>query len=97
MATKSKRTLAIKAMVDRNNRCELVFWPFRISTTSSIGTRISPNLSASPSRLAALGVFAYFLIPIHLGTYYPGAALILALFGPWRQSAINALPNSLLN
>ncbi|MBU2823808.1 preprotein translocase subunit SecE, partial [Acidithiobacillus ferrooxidans] len=29
--------------------------------------------------LAALGVFAYFLIPIHFGTYYPGVALILAL------------------
>ena len=28
---------------------------------------------------AALGVFAYFLIPIHFGTYYPGVALILAL------------------
>ena len=28
---------------------------------------------------AALGVFAYFLVPIRLGTYYPSAALILAL------------------
>jgi len=29
--------------------------------------------------LAALGVFAYFLIPTSLGTYYPSAALVLAL------------------
>ena len=26
--------------------------------------------------LAALGVFAYFLIPLHYGAYYPAAALV---------------------
>lgn len=29
--------------------------------------------------LAALGVFAYFLIPASIGTLYPGVALVLAL------------------
>ncbi|MGC9127840.1 MAG: preprotein translocase subunit SecE [Acidithiobacillus sp.] len=33
----------------------------------------------SAAILAALGVFAYFLIPLHLGTLYPSLALILAL------------------
>jgi preprotein translocase subunit SecE len=45
---------------------------------------------------AALGVFAYFLIPTHYGAYYPSAALILGLVVAAGVFAYSAYGKSLL-